>query len=94
MKQVDGIIFTKDMERLSQALEAKGFIVYQLMYNGSRAINSGILKGVAYIYSQIMSRVMIKIVIDDNLVGTLTDTLRGIGECSLDISTEVRVSLA
>jgi nitrogen regulatory protein PII len=93
MKQVDGIIFTKDMERLSQALEAKGFIVYEVMYNGSRAINSGILKGVAYIYSQI-SRVMIKIVIDDNLVGTLTDTLRGIGECSLDISTEVRVSLA
>ncbi len=93
MKQVDGIIITKDMERLSQALEAKGFIVYEVMYNGSRAINSGIFKGVAYIYSQI-SRVMIKIVIDDNLVGTLTDILRGIGECSLDISPEVRVSLA
>ena len=93
MQQVDGIIITKDMERLSQALEAKGFIVYQVMYNGSRAINSGILKGVAYIYNQI-NRVMIKIVIDDNLVGTLMDTLRGIGECSLDISPEVRVSLA
>lgn len=93
MKQVDGIIITKDMEKLSQALEAKGFIVYQVIYNGSRAINSGILKGVAYIYSQI-NRVMIKIVIDDNLVDTLMDTLRSFGECSLDISPEVRVSLA
>jgi len=26
MKQVDGIIITKDMERLSQAFEVKGFI--------------------------------------------------------------------
>jgi nitrogen regulatory protein PII len=93
MKQVDGIIITKDMERLSQALEAKGFIVCEVMYNGSRAINSGILKGVAYIYSQI-SRVMIKIVIDDNLVDTLSDTLCSFGKCSLEISPEVRVSLA
>ncbi|MGD0586177.1 MAG: P-II family nitrogen regulator [Oryzomonas sp.] len=93
MKQVDGIINTKDMERLSKALEAKGFIVYEVMYNGSRAINSGILKGVAYIYNQ-FNRVKIKIVIDDNLVGTLMDTLCSIGECSFDISPEVRVSLA
>jgi nitrogen regulatory protein PII len=93
MKQVDGIIITNDMERLSQALEAKGFIVYQVMYNGSRAINSGIIKGAAYIYNQI-NKVMIKIVIDDNLVGTLTDTLCSFGDCSLDISPEVRISLA
>jgi|GEM_PF-2002280 len=93
MKQVDGIIITKDMESLSKALEAKGFTVCEIMYNGSRAINSGILKGVAYVYGQ-MNRVMIKIVIDDNLVGTVTDILRSFGECSFDISPEVRACLA
>ena len=84
MKLVQGIIFTKDLETLSQALEAKGFIVQEVIYDGRRALNSGIRKGIAYVYN-LVNRVKIRIVINDDLVGELMDTLRSFGSCSLDI---------
>jgi nitrogen regulatory protein PII len=90
MKQVEGIIFTRDLEKLSKALEAQGFVVQEVMYDGRRAINSGILKGIAYVYN-LINRVKIRIVINDDLVGTLMETLRGFGECRFDIFPEERI---
>jgi nitrogen regulatory protein PII len=90
MKQVEGIIFTRDLEKLSKALEAQGFIVQEVMYDGRRAINSGILKGIAYVYN-LINRVKIRIVINDDLVGTLMETLHNFGECRLDIFPEERI---
>jgi len=87
MKKVEGIIFTRDLEKLSEALEANGFIVQEVMYDGRRAINSGVFKGIAYIYN-LINRVKIRIVINDDLVGTLMETLRSFGECRFDIFPE------
>jgi nitrogen regulatory protein PII len=84
MKLVEGTIYTRDLEKLSTALEANGFIVQEVMYDGRRAINTGILKGIAYIYN-LINRVKIRIVIHDELLGTLMDTLRSFGECSFNI---------
>ena len=93
MKLVEGIIYTRDMEKLSKALEAKGLIVQEVMYDGRRAINSGILKGIAYVYN-LINRVKIRTVISDDLVGTLMDTLKSFGDCSFVISPEERICLA
>ena len=93
MKNVEGIIYTRDLEKLSKALEAKGFIVQEVIYDGRRAINSGVLKGIAYVYN-LINRVKIRIVINDDLVGTLMDTLRSFGNCSFNIFPEERICLA
>jgi len=93
MKQVDGIICTSDLENLSKALKEKGFIVHEVIYDGRRAINCRISKGVVYVYNQV-NKVKIKIVIEDDLVDTLMDTICSFGNCSLDISPEVRICLA
>ena len=93
MKKVEGIIYTRDLEKLSKALEANGFIVQEVIYDGRRAINSGVLKGIAYVYN-LINRVKIRIVINDDLVGTLMDTLRSFGNCSFNIFPEERIRLA
>jgi nitrogen regulatory protein PII len=87
MKKVEGMIYTRDLEKLSKALEANGFIVQEVFYDGRRAINSGVFKGIAYIYN-LINRVKIRIVINDDLVGTLMETLRSFGECRFDIFPE------
>jgi nitrogen regulatory protein PII len=92
MKQVEGIIFTRDLKKLSKALEARGFVVQEVMYDGRRAINSGILKGIAYVYN-LINRVKIRIVINDDLIGELMETLRSFGECRFDIFPEERICL-
>ena len=93
MKQVEGIIFTRDLEKLSKALEANGFVVQEVIYDGRRAINSGIHKGIAYVYN-LINRVKIRIVVNDDLVGTLMETLHSFGECIFNIFPEERISLA
>jgi nitrogen regulatory protein PII len=90
MKMVQGIIYTRDLEKMSKALEAKGFIVQEVMYDGRKAINSGALKGIAYIYN-LINRVKIRIVINDDLLGTFMDTLHSFGDCRFDISPEERI---
>ena len=92
MKKVEGIIYTRDLEKLSKALEAQGFIVQEVFYDGRRAINSGVFKGIAYVYN-LINRVKIRIVINDDLVGTLMDTLRSFGNCTLNIFPEERLCL-
>ena len=93
MQKVEGIIYTRDLEKLSKALEANGFIVQEVIYDGRRAINSGVLKGIAYVYN-LINRVKIRIIINDDLVGTLMDTLRSFGNCSFNIFPEERICLA
>jgi nitrogen regulatory protein PII len=93
MKKVEGIIYTRDLEKLSKALEAKGFIVQEVLYDGRRALNSGVLRGIAYVYN-LINRVKIRIVINDDLIGTLMDTLRSFGNCSFNIFPEERICLA
>jgi nitrogen regulatory protein PII len=90
MKQVEGIIFTRDLKKLSKALEAQGFVVQEVMYDGRRAINSGILKGIAYVYN-LINRVKIRIVINDDMIGELMETLRSFGECSFNIFPEEQI---
>jgi len=90
MKKVEGIIYTKDLEKLSKALEAKGFIVQEVVYDGRRAINSGVLKGIAYVYN-LINRVKIRIIINDDLLGTLMDTLRSFGNCNFNIFPEDQI---
>jgi nitrogen regulatory protein PII len=92
MKKVEGIIYTRDLEKLSKVLEANGFIVQEVFYDGRRAINTGVLKGIAYVYN-LINRVKIRIVINDDLIGTLMDTLRSFGECRFDIFPEERLCL-
>ncbi len=93
MQQVEGIIYTKDLEKLSKALEGKGLIVQEVVYDGRMAKNSGILKGIAYIYN-LINRVKIRIVISDDLVGMLMDTLRSFGDCKLVVFPEKRICLS
>jgi len=90
MKKVEGIIYTRDLEKLSKVLEANGFIVQEVFYDGRRAINTGVLKGIAYVYN-LINRVKIRIVINDDLVGTLMETLRSFGECRFDIFPEEQI---
>jgi nitrogen regulatory protein PII len=92
MKQVLGIVYTRDLDKLSKALEAQGFTVQEVIYDGRRAINSGILKGIAYVYN-LINRVKIRFVISDDLVGELMETLRSFGNCSFEISPEERICL-
>ena len=84
MKQVEGIIYTKDLEQLSKALQERGLVVQEVVYDGRMAINTGILKGIAYIYN-LINRVKIRIVINDELVAVLMDTLRPFGDCRLAV---------
>jgi nitrogen regulatory protein PII len=90
MKMVEAVIYTRDMEQLSKALETNGLIVQEVFYDGRRAINSGIRKGIAYLYN-LLNRVKVRIVINDDLVGTLMDTLRGFGDCKFVIIPEERI---
>jgi nitrogen regulatory protein PII len=93
MKLVEGIIYTRDMEKLSKALEAKGLIVQEVIYDGRRVINSRVLKGIACIYN-LINRVKIRTVINDDLIGTIMETLKGFGNCEFVIIPEDRFCLA
>jgi nitrogen regulatory protein PII len=89
MKLVEAIIYTRDMKKLAAALEAGGLIVREVIYDGSRALNSGTLIGIAYVYD-LINRVKIRTVINDDLVGTLMDTLHSFGDCRFVIIPEER----
>lgn len=93
MKLVEGIIYTRDMEKLSKALEAKGLIVQEVVYDGRRTINSRVLKGVACMYN-LINRVKIRAVINDDLIGMIMETLKDFGNCEFVIIPEERFCLA
>jgi nitrogen regulatory protein PII len=87
MKLLEGVIFTKDMERLAKALEAKGLIVHEIMYDGCRKVNTEISKGVVSLYN-LINRVKIRTIINDELVGTIMDILSSFGDCKFVIFPE------
>ncbi len=93
MKLLEGVIFTRDMETLAKALEAKGLIVHEIVYDGCRKANTGISKGVVCLYN-LINRVKIRTIINDELVGSIMDTLSSFGDCKFVIFPEEQVCLA
>ena len=89
MKLVVGIIYTRDMLKLGDALEAMGLIVHEI-YDGRRTVQYRVFEGVAYMY-RLLNRVKIRTVISDELVGTLMETLHSFGNCKFVIIPEWQV---
>ncbi len=85
MKLVVGIIYTRDMLKLGDALEAMGLIVHETAYEGHRVVQYRVFEGVAYMY-RLLNRVKIRTVVSDELVGTLMDTLHSFGNCKFVIT--------
>ncbi len=81
VKLIEGTIYTGEMEKLTDALEAMGLIVH----DGHRMVNNGIIKGIACLYN-LASRVKIRTVINDEMVGAIMETLRDFGDCRIVIS--------
>lgn len=93
MKLLEGVIFTRDMEKLAKALEAKGLIVHEIVYDGCRKVNTGLSKGVVCLYN-LINRVKIRTIINDELVGSIMDTLSSFGDCKFVIFPEELICLA
>jgi nitrogen regulatory protein PII len=93
MKLLEGVIVTRDMEKLAKALETKGLIVNEIVYDGCRKVNSGLSKGVVCLYN-LINRVKIRTIINDELVGTIMDTLSSFGDCKFVIFPEEQICLA
>jgi nitrogen regulatory protein PII len=93
MKLVVGIIYTRDMQKLSAALEAMGLIVHQIAYDSRKSVRSGVLEGIACVYN-LLNRVKICTVISDELVGTMMKTLRSLGSCEFVIIQGKQICLA
>jgi nitrogen regulatory protein PII len=93
MKLVVGIIYTRDMLKLGDALEAMGLIVHEFSYDGRRSAHCRVFEGVACVY-RLLNRVKIRTVISDELVGTLMETLRGFGNCKYVIIPEEQICFA
>jgi nitrogen regulatory protein PII len=87
MKLVVGIIYTRDMLKLGDALEAMGLIVHEIAYDGRRAVHCRVFEGVACVY-RLLNRVKIRTVISDELVGMLMETLHSFGNCKFVIIPE------
>lgn len=93
MKLVVGIIYTRDMLKLGDALEAMGLIVHGIAYEGRRTVHYRVFEGVACVY-RLLNRVKIRTVISDELVGTLMETLHSFGNCKFIIIPEEQICLA
>jgi nitrogen regulatory protein PII len=93
MKLIVGIIYTRDMPKLSDALEAMGLIVHEIAYDGRRAVQYRVFEGVAYI-CRLLNRVKIRTIISDELVGMMMETLHGFGNCKFVIIPEEQICLA
>ncbi len=84
MKLVVGIIYTKDILKLGDALEAMGLIVQEIVDDSRRAVKYRVFEGVAYIY-RLLNRVKIRTLISDELVGTMMEALHSFGSCKFVI---------
>ena len=93
MKLLEGVIVTRDMEKLAKALEAKGLIIHEIVYDGCRKVNTGLSKGVVCLYN-LINRVKIRTIINDELVGSIMDTLSCFGDCKFVIFPEEQFCLA
>ena len=93
MKLVVGIIYTRDMLKLGDALEAMGLIVHEIACDGCRTVQYRVFEGVACVY-RLLNRVKIRTVISDELVGTLMETLHSFGNCKFIIIPEEQICVA
>ena len=93
MKLVEGTVFTKDMEKVVLALESTGLVVHEVNYDGRKMANFRLNKGIACLYN-LFNRVKIRTVVNDELVGTLLETLRSFGECRFSIFNEGQICWA
>jgi nitrogen regulatory protein PII len=93
MELVKGIIYTRDMQKLTAALEAMGLIVHEIVYDGRRTMRNGVLEGIASVYN-LINRVKIRVIISDELVGTIMDNLRSLGNCQFIILPKDQICLA
>jgi len=93
MKLIVGIIYTRDMLKLGDALEGMGLIVHEIAYEGRRAVQHRAYEGVAHLY-RLLNRVKIRTIINDELIGTLMETLRIFGNCKYVIIPEEQICLA
>lgn len=89
MKLIEGIVYSKDVGKIVDALETMGLIVH----DGHRTVNNGIIKGMAYIYDMV-TRIRIRTVIGDEMVGIVMETLHGFGDCKIAILPAESVCLA
>ena len=90
MKLLEGIIYTKDMEKLTAALEAMGVVVHKVVYDGRRTVHYGMDEGIARVYN-LLNRVKIRTVIGDERLGTMLETLRSFGNCKFVIIPEEQI---
>ncbi len=93
MKLVKGIIYTRDMQKLTAALEAMGLIVHEIVCDGRGTMRNGMLEGIASVYN-LINRVKIRVIISDELVGTIMDNLRSFGNCQFLILSKDQICLA
>ena len=93
MKLLEGIIYTKEMEKLTAALETMGVVVHNVVYDGRRTVHLGMVEGIACVYS-VLNRVKIRTVIGDERLGTMLETLRSFGNCKFVIIPEGQFCLA
>jgi nitrogen regulatory protein PII len=84
---VEGIIYTNDNKNLTAALEAMGLIVREIIYEGPRTVRYRVSEGVACVYN-LLNGVKIRIVISDELIGTIMENLRSFGNCDFVIISE------
>lgn len=84
MKLLEGTIYTRDIEKLAKVLEADGLTVIKIVYDGRKLANAKMCAGFACLYD-LINRVKIRTLINDELVGTMMDTLGSFGTCKLSI---------
>jgi nitrogen regulatory protein PII len=93
MKRIVGIIYTKEMPKLCDALGAMGLTVHEITYDGRRAVNLKVIESVAYMY-RLLNIVKIRTVISDELVGAMMETLHSFGNCKFNIIPEEHICFA
>jgi nitrogen regulatory protein PII len=82
-----GIIYTRDMQKLSAALEAMGLIVHETVCDTRRSASYAALEGIASVYN-LINRVKIRVIISDELVGAIIENLHSFGNCKFVIVPE------
>jgi nitrogen regulatory protein PII len=93
MKFITGIIYTRDLQKVAEALKAMGLIVHQITSGGRGTLHHGVTDGLAIVH-HVFNRVKIRTMIRDELVGTMLDALHSFGNCRFVITPEEHCTCA
>jgi nitrogen regulatory protein PII len=93
MKLIVGIIYTKEMLKLGEALGAMGLVVHEIANDSHRGLQSKVFEGVAHL-CRLLNRVKIRTVISDEMVGAMMETLHSFGNCKFVIIPEEQFCFA